>query len=109
MICTEKFHESLFMSGIKMCPICKKPIHNEVTVTVTSTKINMKVTEMMKAISEMVAEQIPEGIRDSSRMHMFQINFLSATMQITSRILEQACTSIAWSMAEMKKDMERKN
>jgi len=96
------------MSGIKQCPNCKKPIHNEVTVTVTSHKVNMRVNELMKEINEMVAEQIPEGIADTSRMHMFQLNFLSATMQITSRILEQACTSIAWSMAKMKKDYEKR-
>lgn len=92
-----------------MCPICKKPIHNAVTCTVTSTKINMIINELMKAITEMVAEQIPEGISGIGKTHMFQINFLSATMQITSRMLEQTCTSMAWSMAEMKKDMEKAN
>lgn len=109
MSCTEKFHESLFMSGIKQCPNCLKPIHNEVTQTVTSTKINMRVTELMKAISEMVGEQIPEGIPDTGKSHMFQINFLSATMQITAKMLEQSCTSIAWSLAQARKEMAKRS
>jgi len=57
----------------------------------------------------MVGEHIPENIPEVPKMSMYQLNFLSAVMQITSSMLEQAPTSIAWSLALMKKQSEKSN
>jgi len=97
------------MKGIKQCPNCQKPIHNEVTCTVTNLKVNTLVADLMKEISKMVGEHIPEDISGVGKMSMYQLNFLSAVMQITSAMLEQAPTSIAWSLALLKKRNEKQN
>lgn len=106
--CTKEFHDKLFIDGIKQCPNCQKPIHNEVTATVTSQKINLLVGDLMTAISEMVGENVPEGIPTSAKMYMFQVNFLSAVMQVTSNMLQKAPISIAWGLERQKKDANKK-